>query len=81
MNETGESKTGVPGATRKTGRRPARLTMSTDHVLLQFEIDGTLIGTDGAGAASWRFAFEELYGTPTEIGKYTDAGMAHSQVA
>jgi phosphoglycolate phosphatase len=55
--------------------------MSTDHVALLFDIDGTLIDTGGAGAASWRLAFDELYGTPAEIGKYTDAGMTDSQVA
>jgi len=55
--------------------------MPADHVVLLFDIDGTLIDTGGAGAASWRLAFDELYGTPAEIGKYTDAGMTDSQVA
>jgi phosphoglycolate phosphatase len=49
-------------------------------VALLFDIDGTLIDTGGAGAASWRLAFEELYGVPADIGKFTDAGMTDSQV-
>jgi phosphoglycolate phosphatase len=55
--------------------------MSLDHVALLFDIDGTLISTGGAGAASWRLAFDELYGVPADIGKFTDAGMTDSQVA
>jgi len=55
--------------------------MPADHIVLLFDIDGTLIDTGGAGAASWRLAFDELYGTPADIGKYTDAGMTDSQVA
>ncbi len=58
---------------------PAEL--SSDHVALLFDIDGTLIDTGGAGAASWRLAFDELYGIPADIGKFTDAGMTDSQVA
>jgi phosphoglycolate phosphatase len=45
-----------------------------------FDIDGTLISTGGAGAASWRLAFEELYGIPADIGKYTDTGMTDPEV-
>ena len=55
--------------------------MSRDHLALLFDIDGTLISTGGAGAASWRLAFDELYGIPADIGKFTDAGMTDSQVA
>jgi phosphoglycolate phosphatase len=55
--------------------------MSPDHLALLFDIDGTLISTGGAGAASWRLAFDELYGIPADIGKFTDAGMTDSQVA
>src|SRR6266550_2325581 len=40
-----------------------------------FDIDGLLITTGGAGARSWRWAFNELYGIPADIGKFTDAGM------
>jgi phosphoglycolate phosphatase-like HAD superfamily hydrolase len=46
-----------------------------------FDVDGTLISSGGAGAASWRLAFQELYGIPADIGKYTDAGMTEPEVA
>ena len=46
-----------------------------------FDIDGTLISTGGAGARSWRYAFEELHGIPADIGKFTDAGMTDPVVA
>jgi phosphoglycolate phosphatase len=45
-----------------------------------FDIDGTLITTGGAGAVAWRLAFEELYGVPADIGRFTDAGMTDPQV-
>jgi phosphoglycolate phosphatase len=45
-----------------------------------FDIDGTLISTAGAGAASWRWAFDELYGIPAEIGAFTDSGMTDPEV-
>ena len=40
-----------------------------------FDVDGLLITTGGAGARSWRWAFNELYGIPADIGKFTEAGM------
>src|SRR3954467_869926 len=46
-----------------------------------FDIDGTLISTGGAGARSWRYAFEELHGIPADIGEFTDAGMTDPVVA
>jgi phosphoglycolate phosphatase-like HAD superfamily hydrolase len=46
-----------------------------------FDIDGTLISTGGAGARSWRYAFDELYGIPADIGEFTDAGMTDPTVA
>jgi phosphoglycolate phosphatase len=46
-----------------------------------FDIDGTLIITGGAGAASWRLAFDELYGIPADIGEFTDTGMTDPDVA
>jgi hypothetical protein len=58
-------------------RQPAR---SPDHLAL-LDIDGTLISTGGAGAASRRLALEEPYGVPANIGKFTDAGMTDLQVA
>jgi phosphoglycolate phosphatase len=54
--------------------------VSNDRVALLFDIDGTLIDTGGAGAASWRVAFDELYGIPADIGKFTDAGMTDPEV-
>src|SRR3954462_14963556 len=48
---------------------------TTDRVAILFDIDGTLVDTGGAGAASWRLAFDELYGIPADIGEFTDAGM------
>jgi phosphoglycolate phosphatase len=46
-----------------------------------FDIDGTLISTGGAGARSWRHAFETLHGIPADIGEFTDAGMTDPTVA
>src|SRR2546421_8481924 len=40
-----------------------------------FDVDGLLITTGGAGTKSWRWAFNELYGIPADIGKFTEAGM------
>ena len=51
----------------------------TPRILL-FDIDGTLVATGGAGAVAWRRAFEELYGIPADIGKFTDAGMTDPDV-
>jgi phosphoglycolate phosphatase len=54
--------------------------MPDDRVAILFDIDGTLIITGGAGAASWKLAFDELYGIPADIGKYTDTGMTDPAV-
>ena len=56
--------------------------MPTDRIRIAvlFDIDGTLIVTGGAGAASWRMAFDELYGIPADIGSFTDAGMTDPEV-
>jgi phosphoglycolate phosphatase len=51
-----------------------------DTLAILFDIDGTLINTGGAGAASWRLAFDELYGIPADIGKFTDTGMTDPEV-
>ena len=55
--------------------------MSTSPQAVLFDIDGTLISTGGAGARSWRHAFEVLHGIPADIGKFTDAGMTDPTVA
>jgi len=52
----------------------------TTRIAILFDIDGTLLITGGAGAASWRLAFEELYGIPADIGKFTDTGMTDPDV-
>jgi phosphoglycolate phosphatase len=51
-----------------------------DRLAILFDIDGTLINTGGAGAASWRLAFDELYGISADIGEFTDAGMTDPAV-
>ena len=53
----------------------------TDRIAILFDIDGTLIISGGAGAGSWRLAFDELYGIPADIGQYTDTGMTDPDVA
>src|SRR4051794_21360791 len=45
-----------------------------------FDIDGTLIASGGAGAVSWREAFQDVYGIPADIGRFTDAGMTDPEV-
>ena len=54
--------------------------MPKEFLAILFDIDGTLINTGGAGAASWRLAFDELYGIKADIGKFTDAGMTDPTV-
>jgi phosphoglycolate phosphatase len=54
--------------------------MPVDRRAIFFDIDGTLINTGGAGAMSWRLAFDELYGVPADIGRFTDAGMTDPDV-
>jgi phosphoglycolate phosphatase-like HAD superfamily hydrolase len=54
--------------------------MPDGRVAILFDIDGTLITTGGAGAASWRLAFDELYGIPADIGEFTDTGMTDPEV-
>ena len=54
--------------------------MADDRIAILFDIDGTLIVTGGAGAASWRLAFDELYGIPADIGQFSDAGMTDPEV-
>jgi phosphoglycolate phosphatase len=50
-------------------------------IAVLFDVDGTLISSGGAGAASWRLAFDDLYGIPADIGRFTDAGMTEPEVA
>jgi phosphoglycolate phosphatase len=50
-------------------------------VAVVFDVDGTLVSSGGAGARSWRLAFEDLYGVPADNGAYTDDGMTEPEVA
>jgi phosphoglycolate phosphatase len=54
--------------------------MPGSRVAILFDIDGTLVTTGGAGAASWKLAFDDLYGIPADIGAFTDAGMTDPEV-
>src|SRR3954453_1092581 len=58
----------------------SRSEMAVERIAILFDIDGTLIITGGAGAASWRLAFDELYGIPADIGEFTDTGMTDPDV-
>ncbi|MGH2866466.1 MAG: HAD family hydrolase, partial [Solirubrobacteraceae bacterium] len=51
-----------------------------ERIAILFDIDGTLIISGGAGAASWRMAFDELYGIPADISQFTDTGMTDPEV-
>ncbi|MGH2579514.1 MAG: HAD family hydrolase [Actinomycetota bacterium] len=46
-----------------------------------FDVDGTLIDSGGAGARSWTYAFDKLYGIPADIGSHTAAGETDPVVA
>jgi phosphoglycolate phosphatase len=50
-------------------------------VVVLFDVDETLVHTGGSGARSWNVAFEELYGTPADIGEHSSAGETDPQVA
>ncbi|MHB1841733.1 MAG: HAD family hydrolase [Sulfobacillus sp.] len=54
--------------------------MATKRLAILFDIDGTLIISGDAGAASWRLAFQELYGIPADIGAFTDTGLTDPEV-
>lgn len=53
----------------------------TAPVLVLFDIDGTLITSGGAGARSWRHAFEQLHGVPADIDSHSQAGETDPVVA
>jgi len=52
-----------------------------EPLAILFDIDGTLISTGGAGARSWRWAFDYVLGVPADIGQFSEAGMTDPQVA
>jgi phosphoglycolate phosphatase-like HAD superfamily hydrolase len=45
-----------------------------------FDVDGCLISTGGAGARSWRHAFDRLYGMAADIWQFSEAGMTDPEV-
>jgi phosphoglycolate phosphatase len=49
--------------------------------LILFDIDGTLIDTGGAGARSWSWAFERLFGRTVDVGRYSKSGMTDPAIA
>jgi phosphoglycolate phosphatase len=49
-------------------------------IAVLFDIDETLVHTGGAGARSWAWAFDQLYGVPADIGQHTSAGETDPQV-
>ncbi|MGH9068127.1 MAG: HAD family hydrolase [Acidimicrobiales bacterium] len=46
-----------------------------------FDVDETLVHTGGAGARSWKAAFDQLHGIPADIGAHTSAGETDPVVA
>ncbi|HUY09778.1 MAG TPA: HAD family hydrolase [Candidatus Dormibacteraeota bacterium] len=52
----------------------------TKPAAVLFDIDETLVHTGGAGARSWAFAFDKLYGVVADIGKHTSAGETDPEV-
>ncbi len=50
-------------------------------IAVLFDIDGTLLSTGGAGARSWRWAFNDLHGIAADIGQVSEAGMTDPEVA
>lgn len=52
----------------------------TQPKLVLFDIDETLVHTGGAGARSWAWAFDQLYGIAADIGAHTSAGETDPQV-
>ena len=59
-------------AEKQVGRLP---------VIALFDIDGTLVDTGGAGARSWSYAFERLYGVRADIDAHSSAGETDPFVA
>lgn len=53
---------------------------TTKPVAVLFDVDETLVHTGGAGAASWKAAFDRLHGVPADIGEHTSAGETDPEV-
>ena len=61
--------------------RPTKLTETAKPIVVLFDVDETLVHTGGAGARSWKAAFDKLYGIPADIGEHSSAGETDPQVA
>jgi phosphoglycolate phosphatase len=57
------------------------VTVTSQPVVVLFDVDETLVHTGGSGARSWKAAFEKLYGIPADIGEHSSAGETDPQVA
>ena len=53
----------------------------TQARLILFDIDGTLVDTGGAGARSWAWAFERVFGRQIDIAEHSVAGMTDPAIA
>jgi phosphoglycolate phosphatase len=50
-------------------------------IVVLFDVDETLVHSGGAGARSWKVAFQKLYDIPADIGQHTSAGETDPEVA
>lgn len=66
---------------RRRQRGPAAMQVGRLPVIALFDIDGTLVDTGGAGARSWSYAFERLYGVRANVGAHSSAGETDPFVA
>jgi phosphoglycolate phosphatase len=53
---------------------------SAGPLAIMFDIDGTLLTTDGAGARSWTWAFKTLYDVTADIGAFSEDGWTDPDV-
>jgi phosphoglycolate phosphatase len=60
---------------------PREVEVSDRPLVVLFDVDGTLVDTGGAGARSWRRAFDAIYRIPADIGKFTSSGETDPFVA
>ncbi|HUY55970.1 MAG TPA: HAD family hydrolase [Candidatus Nanopelagicaceae bacterium] len=65
---------------RAEDRRPDEAVRAGKPAAVLFDIDETLVHTGGAGARSWAYAFDKLYGVEADIGKHTSAGETDPEV-
>ena len=50
-------------------------------IAVMLDIDDTLISTAGAGARSWRWAFNEMHGIAAEFAQFSDTGVTDPELA